>query len=1107
MLTQSKKDIERHVKTHSVRASEDYAAVSTLTYYLQSNGRVNPNIAVNDKWPNHDGTLELVVNPSDSRRPIQSFYLQVKGTTNYGEKESIVSYSLKSLAFPAFVATEVTLDPSILFVVLNPNDRNAQRVFWKYMSVDFLNSIDFTQDSVTIYFSKEEEILCTDESIDAFCNALVDIVARHRFVNKLSAQEFTQSEVVKIVEACDKAITCEIDSLSGEPDSRDIVSQHILPRLDDLCTAALLLNSMKCGEQCPSLQLAWEQARLTPQTRYLADFLNGLKYLDRRIPANGQSERLMLKYYDFLWQIRDLFRSFVNISILANLEKFPLNIDLQDVEYYNQVAAVIRNTKIVRNGFSESRFYVAKSVPFFCGKERLYEITLQLAGPYATKYNRLTVYSKENILTDYPIHICYNETSINLWGVDVKIKIVANWVVSIPSVSINLIGKILGHERKITSKHKEYSTFMKYLTETGINIVDLIDFKEVSFDHELQKIVFQTPTTIIKELLIELHKRFACGTNEGGRHVIRYLLLDFREEVIRKVMPHFNGKTLTQRLMISTKCYPFESNPYISNLVGSKTNKEENLGRIIKIAGEEKLESVRPYLRIRNQIESTGELFISKADINDQKGIEEYNKSIDSWEHKMGNGIYDRDGMLSIQSYVESTVYILSELVKRSRIGNLGQKEYNIAFLKKQVGVINDELKRKALEGVFTKSRILLIYGAAGTGKTTLMNYISNLLGNVKKLFLTKTHAAKQNLQRRIDNPGSESMFVSIDSYTKRFEAKEFSAIFVDECSTIGNRSIQELLKKIPEDSFIVLAGDIYQIESIDFGNWFSYAKQIITDKEANVELLSTWRTEDIKLKDLWNEVRNMGPLVTEKLAMGKGYSEDLGESIFSKGATDEIILCLSYDGKYGINNMNSYFQNANLSGDAVSWCEWSYKKGDPILFNESSRFSFLHNNLKGRIFEVKKEDNRIDFTIDVAAFLTEKNCKDDGLQFVSSGDNYTRIAFSVFRGDDEEGFDENTVVPFQIAYAVSIHKAQGLEYDSVKVVIPDGCSERITHGIFYTAITRAKNDLKIFWSAETMREVLKGLSAEKKAIKSLEIIRDNLGVKNQECRESVIRN
>lgn len=41
------------------------------------------------------------------------------------------------------------------------------------------------------------------------------------------------------------------------------------------------------------------------------------------------------------------------------------------------------------------------------------------------------------------------------------------------------------------------------------------------------------------------------------------------------------------------------------------------------------------------------------------------------------------------------------------------------------------------------------------------------------------------------------------------------------------------------------------------------------------------------------------------------------------------------------------------------------------------------------------------------------------------------------------------TIVPFQIAYAVSIHKAQGLEYDSVKIVITDEVEELVTHNIF----------------------------------------------------------
>ncbi len=68
--------------------------------------------------------------------------------------------------------------------------------------------------------------------------------------------------------------------------------------------------------------------------------------------------------------------------------------------------------------------------------------------------------------------------------------------------------------------------------------------------------------------------------------------------------------------------------------------------------------------------------------------------------------------------------------------------------------------------------------------------------------------------------------------------------------------------------------------------------------------------------------------------------------------------------------------------------------------------------------------------------------------------------------------------MPFQVAYAVSIHKAQGLEYDSVKIVITDANEDDITHSIFYTAVTRARERLRIFWTPETQQGVLRASAA-----------------------------
>lgn len=436
----------------------------------------------------------------------------------------------------------------------------------------------------------------------------------------------------------------------------------------------------------------------------------------------------------------------------------------------------------------------------------------------------------------------------------------------------------------------------------------------------------------------------------------------------------------------------------------------------------------------------------------------------------------------------------MNKLLELSQIHNKGQKEVNERYLRNCNIAFSDPKKEEALKYAFVNSRVLLVYGAAGTGKTTLIDMISTMLSGRRKLFLTKTHTALQNLQRRINNPGADASFVSINSFTKRVNLPDYDVIFVDECSTIDNRAMKVFLEKMRPDTFLVLAGDTYQIESIDFGNWFTYAKDIIKTKGSNVELVSTWRTKDPGLIELWNETRNKGALITEKLVIDGPFSENIGEGVLNSEIMDEVILCLNYDGKFGLNNMNSYFQNANTE-TAVVWRDWKYKVGDHILFNDTDRFSLLYNNLKGRIVQIELFDSRIRFTVDVEIPLTEQDCQNDGIEFIDIIDDVTRIRFDVLDFEEEMADEDRkkSIVPFQLAYAVSIHKAQGLEYRSVKVVIPSSNAEKITHGIFYTAITRAKEKLKIYWSSETMQEVVAGFSIDTSRQKSLAIIKEKL--------------
>ena len=1097
MLNHSKESVERRIKTHSLRSDDDRSAVSVLKTFLRSNGRINTSFASDDKWPNHDGYFEYVPDPDSSRRPKDTFMVQIKGTCDYSEKDDTVKYVLRDLAFPAFICDEVTLDPGILFVVLNPTIRGNERVFWKYLSVSFLNSIDFSKGSMTISFRADDEILDDEESILQFCRRLEEIAERHSFVNQLERHSYSEAEVARIIQIRNEEISDSIEHSDYLNENRDNVSKRILTKLNDFCVAAMLLNAIHDGYQHPTTALAWEHALLSIETKYLGNFFRGLQYIGRRIPDDGQSERLMLKYYDFMWQIRKSLYENNGISVLNNLEKFLdyTGTDELDMQYYTLVADAFNVAGHSPEYDSTTRYYLQKKKTFYIGTDRFYEVTLQQEGIYASKYNRITAYTKLNISSNYSIKIKYSTGMINLWGIATEIKIITDWKVSINPRCLNHLGRILKMNIKLSSQFGEYDALMQFLTKTGVSFLEMIDFREVRFSEIVDGIYRNSNTDYFKKILQRLREDYSSESDKYGRYTIRYLLLDLRQELLERVLPsQYSSQWNCNELYLSRKCVPFESNPLISDLPGSKTSTISKARVLASVVEWKKTNTAIPFWIINKMIQETGEIYCNVDSQLTVESIQKYNQQLDGWERNQGLGITIEGDYAFIESYEASTLEILKRLLESSHIPNKGQREFNERYLLSSKLEFTDAKKKEALKYAFVNSRVLLVYGAAGTGKTTLINMLSTMMSARRKLFLTKTHTALQNLKRRIENPGTYADFISMDSFTKRVNLPDYGIIFVDECSTIDNRTMVMFLRKTRPDTFLVLSGDIYQIESIDFGNWFFYAKDLIKTPGANIELTSTWRTKDQSLIALWNEVRNKGPLITEKLVIDGPFSEVIGESIFKRDNEDEVILCLNYDGKFGLNNMNSYFQYANPE-TAVSWNEWRFKVGDPILFNNSNRFSLLYNNLKGKIVSIMKLTERIVFVVDIDISLTENDCLLDGIEFIDTIEDGTRISFDVLRFDDEMSEEDRakTVIPFQLAYAVSIHKAQGLEYNSVKIVIPSSNAERITHGIFYTAITRAKENLKIFWSSETMQEIVSRFSSEKSTHKSLEIIKKKL--------------
>ena len=153
----------------------------------------------------------------------------------------------------------------------------------------------------------------------------------------------------------------------------------------------------------------------------------------------------------------------------------------------------------------------------------------------------------------------------------------------------------------------------------------------------------------------------------------------------------------------------------------------------------------------------------------------------------------------------------------------------------------------------------------------------------------------------------------------------DFDLLIIDECSTVSNSDMFEILTRA-SFKVLVLVGDVFQIESIRFGNWFNLA-QFFIPKTSIFELTKPYRSNNPNLLNLWNKVRNMDDDILEHITKNN-YSVTLDESIFEHSEEDEIILCLNYDGLYGINNINRFLQSNNNS----VFCTMGHTKGHTKL-------------------------------------------------------------------------------------------------------------------------------------------------------------------------------
>lgn len=871
------------------------------------------------------------------------------------------------------------------------------------------------------------------------------------------------------VKSCDSVICDNIASAGGD---RGFLSQNVLSQLRNLVEGLIVWAHLNDGsgefhynQVGPALDAIRGMARF----RLLSRFHNLLQasvshYTLERDP----SERLMLKYYEYLLRARDLAQEQFGIAILNNIDQFPIDLDPSLREYYQKIAARIDGVRATGTPRQRrGRYYIHSSRPFFIDGRIYYEVTFYLAHNRTSKFDRIIGFTDIDITDKYAAQLELASDAIEVLGQTMPIILIHSWRVSIRPCEFDNFARLFSVSNdSVSASHSEYRNLMRYLTSARSSLLDLMDMTDAIYDRLRSWVLDGVQRSPLIFPVLDRARALVRGNRPGAR-LIRYLLLQMNNRII-KAQFDVDECTGLSRLRVSWSCKPFDTMPFCTSPRGHNP-RFADLAESLDASGRQHELLAR---RVRVNVEQHGMIYTPASELEGFGDIDElivrHNRLLPNKARHAQRKLVYANGHVFIVGYEDDTVAIIERLQDISAGGVPNHGSDVRTWIDANPGAIDDPLKASALTALFEYSKVALVYGAAGTGKSTMVNHIANYFDVERKLFLAHTNPAVDNLKRRVQAPNTEFSTISKHVHSSASFGAAYDVVVIDECSTVSNASLLEVLENTSFE-LLVLVGDVYQIESIEFGNWFSTIRSYIPI-ESVFELTRPYRTSDEALLTLWGRVRSLDDRIEESLSKN-GYSTVLGESLFQRRSNDEIVLCLNYDGLYGINNVNRFLQASNPNSP-VRWSESTYKSGDPVLFNESDRFRpVIFNNLKGTIVGIHRGRGYATFDVSLEREVAEADTFGTDLRWVEG----SIVQFDVFSHGNSDDDDDTvtTIVPFQIAYAVSIHKAQGLEYDSVKVVITDANEESISHNIFYTAITRARERLEIFWTPETQQRIL----------------------------------
>lgn len=429
---------------------------------------------------------------------------------------------------------------------------------------------------------------------------------------------------------------------------------------------------------------------------------------------------------------------------------------------------------------------------------------------------------------------------------------------------------------------------------------------------------------------------------------------------------------------------------------------------------------------------------------------------------------------LMLPEYFNAEEYIAARLLAGKNYNNSKSfiDELEIDYIENKLSIKFEELQRTAIKNAFS-SGVFVLTGGPGTGKTTTLNAIIELFeqrdvniqlaaptGRAAKRMTELTGREAKTIHRLL-----EVEWTGDDS--KKFSRNERNpleceVIIIDEASMIDSLLFESLLRALKISCRIILVGDTDQLPSVSAGNVLN---DILASNMYSAVCLKKVFRQAVESTIITNahaiingEPSDMSNKNNDFFILHKNNAFDVCNTVLElceqrlpkaygfDSLTDIQVLCPSRKAETGTANLNNLLQ-ATLNPEQDGQPQLAYKG---VYFRMGDKVMQIKNNYD---LQWQRDNGDIGYG-------------------VFNGDVGYITLIDIKGGIIKVKFDDRTATYFaenigelELAYAVTVHKSQGSEFECVILPLFDIPTQLLYRNLLYTAVTRAKKMLVIVGS------------------------------------------